>query len=84
MGNIYSKKDGNKEPGSISPMPQVKTEEPRQTRDYCTGTQAKLQGYFEKGVRETKHMDPGTRNHLGYCSECSDFFDMLINPDCKK
>ena len=65
-------------------MPPVETEGPRQTRDYCTGPKKKLQEYFEKGVRNTRHMDSGTRNHLGYCSECSDFFDMLIDPDCKK
>jgi hypothetical protein len=65
-------------------MPPVKTEGLRQTRDYCTGPKKKLQECFERGVRDTKHMDRGTRNHLGYCSECSDFFELLIDPDCKK
>ena len=90
MNNMNDPSPGRREANgaasasSKATMPSVETEGPRQTRDYCTGAKEKLQEYFEKGVRETRHMDRGIRNHLGYCSECSDFFELLIDPDCKK
>jgi maltooligosyltrehalose synthase len=90
MNNMNDPSPGKRETNDAAPalskvaMPPVETEGLRQTRDSCTKPKEKLRAYFEKGVRETKHMDSGTRNHLGYCSECSDFFDMLIDPDSKK
>jgi len=87
MNDSYSRRHETNSAASIpskATMPSVKTEGPRQTRDYCTKTKKKLQTYSESGVKDTKRMDRGTRNHLGYCSACSDFFDMLTDPDCKK
>jgi len=71
--HMHSRKDAQ-----IPPTRSFSVMEP--LRDYCTPMQRRLQSYFERGCQENE-MDAGAREHLAHCTVCSDFFNMLRDPE---